>query len=86
MAARRLRHAAPILLEPDLALTLDLQARSSDTALTALNTDAMQTRGHFVARVIEFAACVQHGHHDFSALTPRSSMIPTGMPRPLSSR
>ena len=43
----------------------------------------MQTAGHLCRVVIEFAACVQHGHDDFGggAALPRMS---TGMPRPLS--
>ena len=63
-ASGALRHAAVVLLEPDLALALDLESQRFGDGVHGAHADAVQTGAHLVARVIELAAGVEHGHHD----------------------
>ena len=59
-----LRNTAPVLLEPDVAFALDLELETFGDGVDGADADAVKTSRDLVARVIEFAAGVQHGHHD----------------------
>ena len=58
-------HAAPVLLNLDVALALDLHRQPfAETALTALTPTPCRPARDLVARVVELAAGVQHRHDD----------------------
>ena len=60
----RRRIAAPVLLVVGLAVALDLELQPLGQRVDDRHADAVQTARDLVARVIELAARVQHGHHD----------------------
>ena len=83
---RRLRNAAAVLLEPTWPSRLISELEPLADGVDGADADAVETGRDLVARVVELAAGVQHGHHDLGrAHSPWSCMMPTGMPRPLSS-
>ena len=61
---RRDGHAPAVLLEVHVPLALDLHLQPLGDGVHRAHADAVQPRGDLVARVIEFPARVQHGHHD----------------------
>src|SRR5262249_3859455 len=59
-----LRYATPVFLVPDVPLAPDLHLEPLGDRVDGADADAVEARGNLVARVIEFPARVQHGHHD----------------------
>ena len=60
---------------PDLAVALDLQLEIRRDRVDGAHADAMQTGGHLVAAIVEFAASVQHRHHHLGGAHPLGVLI-----------
>ena len=58
------RAALGVLLEPVLAVAVDLDRQPLGQRVHDRHADAVQTTGHLVALAAELAAGVQHGQHD----------------------
>ena len=71
----RLRLAALVLLLEHLAVAPDLEVELLRQRVDDRHADAVQTARHLVAVVVEFAAGVQHGHHDFGRRAPARVLI-----------
>ena len=82
---RRLRHAAAVLLVPDVAFAPDLELEPLGDGVDRADADAVETGGNLVARVVELSAGVEDGHDDFGRAARPLACMPTGMPRPSSS-
>ena len=59
------RGAALVALLVDLAVAPDLEVEPLGQRVDDRHADAVQAAGHLVAVVVELAAGVQHGQHDF---------------------
>ena len=61
-------HGGVAALEPDLvrhAVAVDFDRHPGGKGVHAGDADAVEAAGHLVGVVVELAAGVQHGHHDF---------------------
>ena len=75
--------AALVGLLVDLAVAPDLELERLRQRVDDRDADAVQTARDLVAVVVELAAGVQHGQHDFRRRLA-ALVLSTGMPRPLS--
>ena len=66
------RIAAVVALLVDLAVAPDLELERLRQRVHDRHADAVQTAGDLVAVVVELAAGVQHGQHDFRGRARRS--------------
>ena len=66
---RRLRRAALVALDVDVAVAPDLHVEPLGQRVHDRDADAVQSARHLVAVVVELAAGVQHGEHDFGGRT-----------------
>ena len=69
------RIAAVIALLVDLAVAPDFQVERLRQRVHDRHADAVQTAGDLVAVVVELAAGVQHGQHDFCGRAPALVLI-----------